>query len=59
MGHAFTHGAIGPSRRKSLLRRRFQALPKATVKFGDQLIRVYGDVCGQHGLLHIFLHEGR
>ena len=58
MGHAFTHGAIGPSRRKSLLRRRFQALPKATVKFGDQLIRVYGTLRTTR-VLHIFLHEGR
>ena len=27
----------------------FQALPKATVKFGDQLIRVYGDTAVNTG----------
>jgi hypothetical protein len=36
----------------------FQALPKATVKFGDQLIRVYGDTA-VNTLLHILLNQGR
>ena len=32
-----------PSAVKAYFVGAFQALPKATVKFGDQLIRVYGD----------------
>ena len=37
----------------------FQALPKATVKFGDQLIRIYGNTAVNHGLLHVLLHQRR
>jgi hypothetical protein len=43
----------------------FQALPKATVKFGDQLIRVYGDTAVNTGYYTFsytkdgLLHQGR
>ena len=36
----------------------FQALPKATVKFGDQLIRVYGNTAVNSGY-YVLLHQGR
>ena len=49
MGHAFTHGTIGSGRAEGLLRGRLPGLPKATVKFGDQLIRVYGDTAVNTG----------
>ncbi|MET0630061.1 MAG: DUF4440 domain-containing protein [Xanthobacteraceae bacterium] len=49
MGHAFTDGTIGPRRAEGLLRGAFQALPKATVKFGNQLIRVYGNTAVNTG----------
>ena len=37
----------------------FQALPKATVKFGDQLIRVYGNTAVNSGYYTFLLHQGR
>ena len=37
----------------------FQALPKATVKFGDQLIRVYGDTAVNTGYYTFSYHQGR
>jgi hypothetical protein len=37
----------------------FQVLPKATVKFGEQLIRVYGDTAVDRGYYTVFIHEGR
>jgi hypothetical protein len=47
-----------PSAVKAYFVGAFQALPKATVKFGDQLIRVYGDTA-VNTLLHILLNQGR
>ena len=38
-----------PSTVKAYFVGAFQALPKATVKFGDQLIRVYGDTAVNTG----------
>ena len=49
MGHAVADGALGPRRGEGLFRRRVPGLPKATVKFGDQLIRVYGDTAVNTG----------
>ena len=43
MGHAFATVRSDPAAVKAYFVGAFQALPKATVKFGDQLIRVYGD----------------
>ena len=43
VGHAFAHGRSSPAALKAYFVAAFQALPKLTVKFGDQLIRVYGD----------------
>src|SRR5262249_37430599 len=49
VGHAVTDDTVGRCRPESLLRRRLPALPKATVKFGDQLIRVYGNTAVNSG----------
>jgi Domain of unknown function (DUF4440) len=49
LGYAFADGAVGSWRGEGLFRGRLQALPKATVKFGDQLIRVYGDTAVNTG----------
>ena len=43
MGHAFATVRSDPDGLKAYFVGAFQALPKLTVKFGDQLIRVYGD----------------
>jgi hypothetical protein len=40
---------IEPPRVSFRARRAFQALPKLTVKFGEQLIRVYGDTAVNTG----------
>ena len=48
-----------PAGLKSYFVGAFQALPKLTVKFGEQFIRVYGDTAVNTGYLHAILHEGR
>jgi hypothetical protein len=47
-----------PAGLKSYFVGAFQALPKLTVKFGEQFIRVYGDTAINTGY-HAILHEGR
>ena len=58
VGHAFVHGSIRSCGLKSYFVGAFQALPKLTVKFGEQFIRVYGDTAINTGY-HAILHEGR
>src|SRR4051812_34323539 len=48
VGHAFADGS-DTGAVKAYFVGAFQALPKATVKFGDQLIRVYGDTAVNTG----------
>ena len=54
MGHAFAHGSIRSCRAEGVLRGAYQALPKLTVKFGEQFIRVYGDTAVNTGYYTLF-----
>ena len=47
-----------PAGLKSYFVGAFRALPKLTVKFGEQFIRVYGETAINTGY-HAILHEGR
>jgi hypothetical protein len=49
VGHAFPTVRSDPAALKAYFVGAFQALPKATVKFGDQLIRVYGNTAVNTG----------
>ena len=49
MGHASPTLRSDPAALRTYFVGAFQALPKATVKFGDQLIRVYGDTAVNTG----------
>jgi len=49
VGTLFADGAIGSLRGEGLFRGRLPGVAKATVKFGDQLIRVYGDTAVNTG----------
>jgi hypothetical protein len=54
VGHAFVHGSIRHCRAEVVLVGAFQALPKLTVKFGEQFIRVYGDTAVNTGYYTLF-----
>jgi hypothetical protein len=49
VGHASPTLRSDPAALRTYFVGAFQALPKATVKFGDQLIRVYGDTAVNTG----------
>jgi len=53
-GHAFAHGSIRSCRLRSYFVGAFQALPKLTVKFGEQFIAYMEDTAVNTGYYTLF-----